>query len=321
MRYLPLLLSKPAILVGGQAVIEGVMMRVPGAYATAVRDPQGNIQIDRHEFQSLTEKSKIWKKPVLRGMTALFEAMRIGFGTLQWSADIALPEEEKGKEPSKLGNFLSILFAIVLALLLFMIGPMWITTKLLDIEKEALAFNLVSGLFRITFFILYLGIISLLKDVRRLFQYHGAEHRVVYNFESGNNVTVENAQAFPTQHPRCGTSFLFIVLISAILIFALIDTIVISMLGTISLGIRLLVHLPLIPLVMGLSYEAIKISARKGQSRFVRALRAPGLWLQNITTRQPEDDMVEVAITALESAFGERYSEMVGKKYTAEAIA
>ena len=321
MRYLPLLLSKPAILVGGQAVIEGVMMRVPGAYATAVRDPQGNIQIDRHEFQSLTEKSKIWKKPVLRGMTALFEAMRIGFGTLQWSADIALPEEEKGKEPSKLGNFLSILFAIVLALLLFMIGPMWITTKLLDIEKEALAFNLVSGLFRITFFILYLGIISLLKDVRRLFQYHGAEHRVVYNFESGNNVTVENAQAFPTQHPRCGTSFLFIVLISAILIFALIDTIVISMLGTISLGIRLLVHLPLIPLVMGLSYEAIKISARKGQSRFVRALRAPGLWLQNITTRQPEDGMVEVAITALESAFGERYGEMVGKKYTAEAIA
>ena len=306
---------------GGQAVIEGVMMRVPGAYATAVRDPEGKIQIDRHEFQSLAEKSKIWKKPVLRGMTSLFEAMRIGFGTLQWSADIALPEEEKGKEPSKLGNFLSILFAIVLALLLFMIGPMWITTKLLDIEKEALAFNLVSGLFRITFFILYLGIISLLKDVRRLFQYHGAEHRVVYNFESGNNVTVENAQAFPTQHPRCGTSFLFIVLISAILIFALIDTIVISLLGTISLGIRLLVHLPLIPLVMGLSYEVIKISARKGQSRFVRALRAPGLWLQNITTRQPENGMVEVAITALESAFGERYGEMVGKKYTAEAIA
>lgn len=321
MRYLPLLLSKPAILVGGQAVIEGVMMRVPGAYATAVRDPQGKIQIDRHEFQSLVEKSKIWKKPVLRGMASLFEAMRIGFGTLQWSADIALPEEEKGKEPSKLGNFLSILFAIVLALLLFMIGPMWITTKLLDIEKEALAFNLVSGLFRITFFILYLGIISLLKDVRRLFQYHGAEHRVVYNFESGNNITVENAQAFPTQHPRCGTSFLFIVLISAILIFALIDTIVISLIGTISLGIRLLVHLPLIPLVMGLSYEVIKISARKGQSRFVRALRAPGLWLQNITTRQPEDGMVEVAITALESAFGERYGEMVGKKYTAEAIA
>ncbi len=308
-------------MVGGQAVIEGVMMRVPGAYSTAVRDPEGKIQLDRREFQSLTDKSKIWKKPVLRGMIALFEAMRIGFGTLQWSADIALPEEEKGKEPGKLGNFLSILFALVLALLLFMVGPMWITTKLLDIEKEALAFNLVSGLFRITFFVIYLVVISMLKDVRRLFQYHGAEHRVVYNFESGDQVTVDKAQSFPTQHPRCGTSFLFIVLLSAILIFALIDTIVIGLIGTISLGIRLLVHLPLIPLVMGLSYEVIKLSAKKGHSRFVRALRAPGLWLQNITTRSPEDEMVEVAITALESAFGENYDEMVGKKYTAEAIA
>ena len=214
-----------------------------------------------------------------------------------------------------------ILFAIVLAMLMFMVGPMWITTQLLNIEKEALAFNMVSGLFRITFFVIYLGLISLMKDVRRLFQYHGAEHRVVYNFESGSEITVANAQSFPTQHPRCGTSFLFIVMLSAILIFAVVDTLIISVTGTISLGVRLLVHLPLIPLVMGLSYEVIKLSAKNGSSFLVRVLRAPGLWLQNITTRQPEDEMVEVAITALESAFGEQYSEMVGKKYTAEAIA
>ncbi len=320
MRYLTLLLSKPAILVGGQAVIEGVMMRVPGAYSTAVRDPEGKIHTDRHEFKSLAEKSKWWKKPVLRGMAALFESMRIGYGTLQWSADIAMPEDDKGKEPSKLGNFLSGLFAVALAVVLFMIAPMWLTTKLLDIEKEALAFNLVSGAFRITFFILYLLIISLLKDVRRLFQYHGAEHRVVYNFESGQDVTVPNAQSFPTQHPRCGTSFLFIVLLSAILIFALFDTIIIGILGTISLGIRLLVHLPLIPLVMGLSYEVIKLSAKNGDRLLVRILRAPGLWLQGITTKQPEDEMVTVAITALESAFGDKYQEMVGRKYVAEAI-
>ena len=132
---------------------------------------------------------------------------------------------------------------------------------------------------------------------------------------------MDNAQSFPTQHPRCGTSFLFIVMLSAILIFAVVDTLIISVTGTISLGVRLLVHLPLIPLVMGLSYEVIKLSAKNGSSFLVRMLRAPGLWLQNITTRQPEDKMVEVAITALESAFGEQYSEMVGKKYTAEAIA
>lgn len=321
MRILHWILSKPAILVGGQAVIEGVMMRVPCAYATAVRDPQGEIKIDRHEFRSLGDRKPIWKKPVLRGVAALFESMKIGFGTLQWSADVALPEEEKGKEPGKLGNFLSILFAVVLALLLFMIGPMWITTWLLDIEKEALFFNLVSGAFRITFFILYLVIISLLKDVRRLFKYHGAEHRVVYNFESGQPINTATAQSFPTQHPRCGTSFLFVVLISAILIFAVIDTIVISLIGTITLGIRLLVHLPLIPLVMGLSYEVIKISARNGHRLLFRMLRAPGLWLQRITTKQPEDEMVEVAIAALKAAFGDRYEEMVGKKYTAEAIA
>ena len=247
--------------------------------------------------------------------------MRIGFGTLQWSADIAMPPEEGSKKPSKLGNFFSVLFAIVLAMLMFMVGPMWITTQLLNIEKEALVFNMVSGLFRITFFVIYLGLISLMKDVRRLFQYHGAEHRVVYNFESGSEITVANAQSFPTQHPRCGTSFLFIVMLSAILIFAVVDTLIISVTGTISLGVRLLVHLPLIPLVMGLSYEVIKLSAKNGSSFLVRVLRAPGLWLQNITTKQPEDEMVEVAITALESAFGEQYSEMVGKKYTAEAIA
>ena len=321
MRILPLLLSKPAILVGGQAVIEGVMMRVPGAYSTAVRDPEGKVHTDRYEFKSLTEKSKLWKKPVLRGIVSLFEAMRIGFGTLQWSADIAMPPEEGSKKPSKLGNFFSVLFAIVLAMLMFMVGPMWITTQLLNIEKEALAFNMVSGLFRITFFVIYLGLISLMKDVRRLFQYHGAEHRVVYNFESGSEITVANAQSFPTQHPRCGTSFLFIVMLSAILIFAVVDTLIISVTGTISLGVRLLVHLPLIPLVMGLSYEVIKLSAKNGSSFLVGVLRAPGLWLQNITTKQPEDEMVEVAITALESAFGEQYSEMVGKKYTAEAIA
>jgi uncharacterized protein YqhQ len=310
---------KPSILVGGQAVIEGVMMRVPGAYATAARDPEGKIHVDRHEFKSITEKSNVWNKPIFRGMAGLFEAMKMGMSTLQWSADIAMPEE-KDKKPNPIVEFFSTIFAIALALTLFMIGPMWLTTRLLDVEREAVAFNLVSGGFRITFFIIYLILISFMKDVSRLFQYHGAEHRVVYNFESGKKVDVINAQSFPTQHPRCGTSFMFIVLLSAIIIFSIIDSIVISIIGDISLPIRLLVHLPMIPLVAGLSYEVIKITARKGDLLIFKILRAPGLWLQNITTSKPEDRMVEVAIVALKEAFGDKFDEMQGKEYVAEAI-
>jgi len=307
---------KPSILVGGQAVIEGVMMRVPGAYATAVRDSDGKIHIQKKEFQSVTERSTLWKTPIFRGMASLFEAMKMGMATLQYSADIAMPEEG---EQSKIADYFSSLFAIGLAITLFMIAPMWITTKLMNIEKEALLFNLVSGAFRILFFVVYLGLISLIKDISRLFQYHGAEHRVVYNFESGKNVTVENAQSFPTQHPRCGTSFLFIILLSAIFVFALVDTLVMYFLGTISLPIRLLFHLPMIPFVSGVGYELIKLSV-KSESVFFSILKKPGLWLQNITTKKPEDDMVEVSITALKEAFGDKYKDMIGKEYTAEAI-
>ncbi len=319
MKHLILTIMKPSILVGGQAVIEGVMMRVPGAYATAVRDPEGKVHVDKHDFISRVETSGFWKKPILRGMMALFESMKMGMKTLQWSVDIAMPEEAE-KQPGKLAHFFSTVFAIVLAISMFVVAPLGLTTWLLDIEREAVAFNIISGLFRISFFILYLLAISMMKDVKRLFRYHGAEHRVVFNFESGKDVNVDNAQSFSTYHPRCGTSFMFIVLLSAILVFALIDTIVIAIFGEITIFHRLAFHLPLMPLVAGISYEIIKITARKDESLFFRSLRAPGLWLQHITTQPPEDDMVDVAITALQSAFGEKYNEMIGKEYTAEAI-
>ena len=315
-KSLLLITMKPSILVGGQAVIEGVMMRVPGSYATAVRDPNGEIHIQKEDFTSITESSSFWSKPIFRGMASLYESMKMGMKTLNYSADIAMPEEEP---QSKFAEFVSTVFAISLAVFLFMIAPMWVTTTIFDIEKDAFWFNLVSGGFRILFFIIYLLIISLLSDVKRLFQYHGAEHRVVYNFESGKDVNIKNAQAFPTQHPRCGTSFLFIVLLSAILVFALVDTLVIGALGTISLPLRLLFHLPLIPFVSGIGYEIIKLSSKRNSLVF-RILKKPGLWLQNITTKNPEDEMVEVSIEALEKAFGDRYDEMLGKEYTAEAI-
>jgi uncharacterized protein YqhQ len=310
---------KPSILVGGQAVIEGVMMRVPGAVAIAVRDPSGQIRIKRKSFFSVTEKTKFWKKPILRGVASLFEAIKLGYSTLQWSADIAIPPDEPDKKQSKLADVFTIFISAGLALSLFLIIPMWITTNFLNFEKDALWFNIISGGFRIIFFIIYLVLISFLKDVQRLFQYHGSEHRVIYNFESGKELNIKSAQSFPTQHPRCGTSFLFIILLSAILIFALVDTVIISAMGTISLPIRLLFHIPLIPFVSGIGYEIIKLTARK-ESLLFRIIRKPGLWLQNITTRYPEDDMVEVAIEALKSAFGDEYEKISGKKYIAEAI-
>ena len=318
-RILILLTMKPNILVGGQAVIEGVMMRVPGAFSTAVRNPNGEIIIKREKFRSIVEYSKFWSKPIFRGMASLYEAMKMGMATLQWSADVSFPDEKRDGLLDELIDYGTSLFSILLAIGLFMFLPMWITTQLLQIEKEAIWFNLSSGAFRIIFFIIYLFMISLMSDIKRLFQYHGAEHKVVYNFESGKEINSVNAQSFPTQHPRCGTSFMFIVLISAIVVFSLVDTVLIYFYGSISLFERLLFHLPFIPLVSGISYEIIKLTAKYNNFLF-HILKTPGIWLQNITTKEPDDKMIEVSISALKNAFGDEFENYRGKKYTAEAI-
>ena len=318
-RILILLTMKPNIMVGGQAVIEGVMMRVPGAFSTAVRNPNGEIIIKREKFRSIVEYSKFWSKPIFRGMASLYEAMKMGMATLQWSADVSFPDEKRDGLLDELIDYGTSLFSILLAIGLFMFLPMWITTQLLQIEKEAVWFNLSSGAFRIIFFIIYLFMISLMSDIKRLFQYHGAEHKVVYNFESGKEINSINAQSFPTQHPRCGTSFMFIVLISAIVVFSLVDTVLIYFYGSISLFERLLFHLPFIPLVSGISYEIIKLTAKYNNFLF-HILKAPGIWLQNITTKEPDDKMIEVSISALKNAFGDEFENYRGKKYTAEAI-
>ena len=311
---------KPNILVGGQAVIEGVMMRVPGAYSTAVRDPKGNLRLKRENFASITQSSTFWSKPIIRGIASLYEAMKMGMSTLQWSADISYPEESNNDSNfSKFLDTLTTFISISLAILLFMVLPMWLTTQLLNIEKDAILFNLFSGAFRILFFIIYLFLISRINDVSRLFQYHGAEHKVVYNFESGKDISIKNAQSFSTLHPRCGTSFMFIVLLSAIFVFAVVDTITIYFFGKISLSIRLLSHLPLIPLVSGVGYEIIKITS-KSESMIFRILKKPGILLQNITTKEPDDKMVEVSIAAIKDAFGDEYEIFQGKQFTAEAI-
>ena len=312
------ILMKPSILVGGQAVIEGVMMRVPGFYATAVRDPNGKIHIQKKEFTSITETSIFWKKPIFRGMASLYESMKMGMKTLNFSVDIAMPEEQP---QSKTGEFFSTIFAIGLAITLFIIAPMWLTTTLMDIEREALWFNLVSGAFRIIFFILYLLIISFLKDVKRLFQYHGAEHRVVYNFESGKDVNIKNAQSFPTQHPRCGTSFVFIIMLVTIFTHAIIDSIALLFLEELTLLTRFILHIVFLPVVAGVGYEVLKFLAKHQTIFIFKILSQPGLWLQHITTKEPSKEQLEVSVRALREAFGkDNIGSFTGKKFVADAI-
>ena len=319
--HLRLVISQSSILVGGQAVMEGVMMRVPGAYATAVRDPDGNIQIDRHDFKSKVDAYPFLKMPLLRGIIGLFESLKIGYSTLQWSAEISIPEEEASKETSKFVDVLLTIFSLALALGLFFVAPIGLTSWLFDKDQDAFIFNLISGMFRVIFFITYLVLISLMKDVRRLFQYHGAEHKTVYNFESGKELSISNAQQFPTQHPRCGTSFLFIIMLVAILSFAILDSVVLFYVEELKIWMRLIFHIPFIPIVAGLGYEVLKLTAKHRSNIFFRALAQPGLWLQNITTKQPDDEQVEVALEALKEAFGDKLSQYSsGETYVAEAI-
>jgi len=316
-----MILAQSSILVGGQAVIEGVMMRVPGAYATAVRDSRGNIQTERHEFKSIMDINPLLKKPLLRGILGLFESLKIGYSTLQWSADIATNEEENVKEPNKFIDVLITVFSVLLALSLFFAAPIGITSWLFDSDQDAFLFNVISGFFRVIFFIIYLLLISIMKDVRRLFQYHGAEHKTVFNFEAGKELNVDNAQQFPRQHPRCGTSFLFIIMIVAILSFALLDSVVMLYVNELKIWMRLVFHIPFIPIVAGLGYEVLKLTAKHRRNFFFRALAKPGMWLQNITTKQPDDQQVEVAIKALEEAFGDNLPTYTrGETYVAEAI-
>ena len=316
------LTAQQNILVGGQAIIEGVMMRVPGAYAIAVRNPQGEIITRRTEFTSLTEKYAMLKKPVVRGMIALFESMKMGVGTLNESAEIAFEEESntemsfKDKVLSVLGTFLA--FGIGLGL--FFVTPIFVTGNLLNLSETAFTFNIVSGVIRIALFLAYLWGISLMDDVKRLFQYHGAEHKAVYTFEAGKDLDIESAKPFQTQHPRCGTSFIFIVLLSSIVMFALIDSVVKLFVGEMNLQIRLLTHLPLIPLVAGVSYEVLKLTAKYRHIAWVRAMAAPGIWLQGITTSEPDDDQLTVALESLKYAFGDDLEKYQGQTYVAEAI-
>lgn len=304
--------QKPKIAVGGQAVIEGVMMRGPHSIATALRKKDNTILIKKEEFISLTKKNKFLGLPIIRGFVSLIEMMIIGLKTLSFSAEEAIKDEEnntneenkenKKKKMDKLYEIFSYVFAFGLAFLFFVFLPYRIAYWL-DIDKANFLFNIVKGLIQISFFILYIFAISFLKDVRRLFEFHGAEHKSVFAYESDPNFVLEDTKKFTTFHPRCGTSFIFIVLIIAILVFSIFDTLLSAIMHVdIPLFTRIGLHLLLMPIISGISYEILKYSGKNTDNFFVKLFSSPGLALQRITTKKPSEQQLEVAICALHSA-------------------
>ena len=301
--------NKPEIAVGGQAVIEGVMMRGPQHIATALRKKDGHIVLKKQKFVSKTKTNKFFGLPLIRGFVSLIEMLSIGIKTLNFSAEEAIKDEEADKPGKKKNVFLdklytafSYIFAFGLAFLLFVFLPYRIAYWI-NIEKTSILFNLFAGGIRIIFFVVYVYLISLLKDVHRLFQYHGAEHKSVFAYEGNPDFTLEDTKKYRTYHPRCGTSFMLIVLVIAILVFSIFDTILALILGhAIPLGIRIVLHLLLLPFVSGISYEILRFSGKNINHWLVKAFSAPGLALQRITTQEPDSQQLEVAICALHAA-------------------
>jgi len=370
------------LIVGGQAVIEGVMMRTPNAYAIAVRKADGTIVNTAAPLPKWSDKYPLLKLPVLRGGAVLVQSMGLGIKALNYSANEAFAEAEEAKaeevkvalSPAVIegeGDFAgltgavpglfpvptqkrsrdelkkgttaaaagSIVFALIFNVLLFVAAPLLLTNALFigagwattpatatapapaaqtstpaaETEDDAwyssawstvrtylhpvrpsVAFNLIDGLIRMTFFLIMIFSFSLLKDIRRVFQYHGAEHKTVFTWEAGLPLTVENARPQPRQHPRCGTSFLMVVMLVAIVLF--------SVIKFDSLLLNFLIRIALMPVVAGLSYEIIRLSAKKESSWFFKIMTRPGVWLQNITTQEPDDQQLEVAIEALKES-------------------
>jgi uncharacterized protein YqhQ len=283
--------------IGGQAVIEGVMMRAPRSMAIAVRRPTGEIVVKKDEVVPLSERYPLVKYPIIRGAVALFSSLIVGIKALNFSANEAMVEEEGKQEelsPWAMGGTMAVAFGF--GILLFFIMPLYLTKLLVPVIGDSnIVFNLVDGVIRVTVFLLYIWIISRMEDIQRVFQYHGAEHKSIFAFEAGEELTVENVRKYSCLHPRCGTSFLLIVMLISIVIFSLIPKLwPFYMKG----GARIL----LLPVIAGVSYEILKWTAKHDSTPFVKLLISPGLALQRLTTREPDDSQLEVAIRSMEEA-------------------
>lgn len=301
------MMSKSDIQVGGQAVIEGVMMRSHDTYAVAVRRPDGSIFVRRKPFVSFVKRHRLLSLPLLRGAVVLVESLILGIQALSFSGDVVM-EDEKQPDPSssskknrwsKLWFGVTVLFSFAIGLFIFFYVPL-LLTELLG-AKTGFTFNLVDGVLRLTIFLLYLIAITMMKDIRRIFEYHGAEHKSIFAFENRKTLVPSVAQTFSRFHPRCGTSFLLIVMIVSIFVFMFLGK-------PESVGDRLL-RLAFIPLIGGISYELIRLSDAGSRINFWKPFIAPGLWLQRLTTKEPDESQLEVAIVALKCALKMDVSE------------
>jgi len=277
---------KNRVYYGGQAVVEGVMMRGQDTVVTAVRRSDGGLVVESQPLPRIY-KGKMRKMPLIRGVIVLIESMVLGIKTIIRSANISL--EEEGEEISSWFLWLIVATSIAFAFALFFLVPLFLTN--LFKTESSLVFNLIDGAIRVAILIAYLWVISLMPDIKRVFAYHGAEHKVVNAYENGVPMETEEARKFGTGHVRCGTSFIFTVLIISVFVFALI--------GLHSTWLMVLSRILLVPVIAALSYEVLYFSGRHTDNRLCRIITAPGLWLQSLTTREPDDSQIEVALAAL----------------------
>ena len=294
---------------GGQAVLDGIMMRGEDRNAVVIRLPDGNMHI---KTEKLKKPGKWSKLPLIRGVVAFISSLVLGTGVLMYSAEVLgeyeMEHGEEVEEPGRFEKWLtdkfgekgawnfmlysSVVFAVAITILVFILMPTWLMDLLGKVTDNAILLNLAEGVFRILLFILYIIAISRMNDIRKTFQYHGAEHKTIHCFENGKELTPENCQEFYTLHPRCGTSFLMFVLVIALILF--------SFLGWPNLALRITSRLLLIPVIAGLSYELLKWAGRS-DNWLVKILSMPGLYLQKLTTREPDNDQLEVAIAAVKA--------------------
>ena len=300
-QLLPALESGEETLVGGQAVLEGVMMRSPHAWAIACRKPSGEISTHSEPLERLSEKHKWMGWPIVRGVITLGHAMTLGFRALRFSANVALdetPANDKGKKLEVSGWMaaVNIIFSLGFFIFMYKFLPLLAATELKRLNPlfgEQIIFNLVDGAIRISLFLLFIWGVSLWRDIHRVYEYHGAEHKTVFAFENGDALDTASVQKYTTYHPRCGTSFLMTVMLISILVYTLIPVT--------TFWARFGVRIALLPVIAGVSYEIIRFAAKHRGSLFA-LMTAPGLWLQRITTQPPSDQQAECAIIALNHA-------------------
>ncbi len=300
-QLLPALESGEETLIGGQAVLEGVMMRSPHAWGIAVRRPSGEIAVHSESLERPSEKRKWLGWPVLRGLVTLGQAMSLGFRALRFSANVVLDEvpreeNEKKMEISGWVAAVNVLLSLAFFIFLYKFVPLVAVTELKKYApafQGQIAFNLADGAIRILLFVLFIWGVSRWQDIHRVFEYHGAEHKTVFAYEASDPMTVDSTQKYSTYHPRCGTSFLMTVLLISIVFYTLVPVT--------TFWARFGIRIALLPVIAGVSYEIIRYAAKHRGSLFA-LMTAPGLWLQRITTQAPNDEQVECAIRALDEA-------------------